>query len=58
MGSDLRTTEQYALAQILVSGAITYDEFCQMNEMLGKVQDDTLGGLAAKDYLDYTLIEL
>lgn len=58
MSGDMQTTERYALAQILVSGEINYEEFCEMNQMLREVQEDTLSGLAAKGYLDYTLINV
>jgi len=57
MGDDLRVTEKYVLAQILVSGAITYDEFCNMNNMLGEVQDDTFWSLVDKRYLQHTLVK-
>lgn len=55
--ADLKTTEKYALAQILVCGAITKDEFKSANEFLGTVQDDTLRDLRRKGLLEQTLFQ-
>jgi hypothetical protein len=54
----LKTTEQYALAQILVCGQITEQEFKQVNEFLGEIQDDTLNSLHDKGILQkHTLMK-
>jgi len=55
--ADLSTTEKYALAQILVCGAIDRDEFKSANQFLGEVQDNTLRGLRQKGLLDQTLFQ-
>jgi len=56
--ADLKTTEKYALAQILVCGQITRGEFKQANSYLGEVQDDTLSSLHSRGILqEYTLMK-
>jgi hypothetical protein len=55
--ADLKTTEKYSLAQILVCGAITRDEFKSANQFLGEVQDDTLQNMRRKGLLEQTLYQ-
>ena len=55
MADDLSTTETYLLAQILVSGNLTYQEICDMNDMLSEVRDDALLTLQKKGYLEHTM---
>lgn len=55
---DLKTTEKYALAQILVCGSITEREFKSANNFLGEVQDDTLNNLFELGLLQLTLFDL
>jgi len=55
--ADLKTTEKYALAQILVCGAITKEEFKSANGFLGTVQEETLRGLRRKGLLEQTLFQ-
>lgn len=55
--AELKTTEKYALAQILVCGAIDKEEFKSVNEFLGAVQNDTLRGLRQKGVFDHTLFQ-
>lgn len=52
---ELKTTEKYALAQILVSGAINRHEFKSANNFLGQVQNDSLTQLKRQGYLQHTL---
>lgn len=54
----LSTVAQYALAQILCAGAITYGEFQSMNSMLGEVQEDAVAELLKHGYVQYTLLEV
>lgn len=54
---ELKTTDKYALAQILVSGAVTSDEFKSANSFLGEVQEDSLARLQRFGYLQHTLYE-
>jgi len=54
---DLSTAEEYALAQILVCGAIDGEEFRTMNEFDGSVQRDTLRGLKRAGVLQHTLYD-
>lgn len=55
--ADLKTTEKYALAQILVCGAITREEFKSANGFLGTVQDETIRSLRQKGLLEQTLFQ-
>lgn len=55
--AELNTTEKYAIAQILVCGAITKDEFKSANNFLGTVQEDTLRGIRQKGLLEQTLFQ-
>lgn len=54
---ELTTTEKYALAQIFVCGAIDENEFREMNDFIGTVQNDTLSSLEDKNLLDETLFQ-
>jgi len=52
----MRTTEKYALAQILVLGDINDNEFCRINEMPAEVQKNTIARLSDNNYLKHTLL--
>lgn len=55
---ELSTVEKYALAQILVCGKINKQEFKEMNDFLGEVQDAAIDELHAKGILDeHTLMK-
>jgi hypothetical protein len=54
---DLSKSEKYVLAQILVCGNITWEEFRSVNEMPVSVQRDTIDTLTRMDILDETLYD-
>lgn len=57
MPDDLKTIEKYALAQLIVCGDISYDEFTKANSFLADVRSDTLTSLRNKGYLEPLLYE-
>lgn len=55
--SELRTTEKYALAQILVCGAIDEEEFRSVNDYKRSIQGSTLTKLRRYGLLEQTLYD-
>lgn len=51
----ISTTHKYAIAQIFVCGNIDKEEFKDMNEFLGQVQNQTLNHLERQGLLAETL---
>lgn len=50
----LTTCEKYALAEIILCGDISYEEFREINRFMKEIQEKTIRGLYSKGELEET----